>query len=171
MNVLWGRVVVLGVVLLLVFLLGRSTGGSSDEIEALQARVASQEAEIDQLEADKRALATPTPGAGTETGDGTGATASPGPGTTTTPGTGTGTGTTATPTPTASPTATPTAGSTEAQQYTVRAGDTLGRISNQFYGSAAFAKCIQTANTIADASAIRTGQTLTIPPKPAQPCT
>jgi nucleoid-associated protein YgaU len=171
MNVLWGRVVVLGVVLLLVFLLGRATGGSGDEIEALQARIASQEAEIDQLEADKRALATPTPGAGTGTGGGTGTTATPSPGATGTPGTGTGTGTTATPTPTASPTATTTAGPTEAQQYTVRAGDSLGRISNRFYGSTAFAKCIQTANQIANASAIRTGQTLTIPPKPAQPCT
>ncbi|HEX2180411.1 MAG TPA: LysM domain-containing protein [Actinomycetota bacterium] len=177
MNVLWGRVVVLGVVLLLVFLLGRATGGASDEIEALQARIASQEAEIDQLEAEKRALATPTPGAGTGTEDGTGTTETPGAGTAGTPGagtgagTGTGTGTGGSPAATPSPTVTPTAGSTEAQQYTVQAGDTLGRISNRFYGSTSFAKCIQTANTIADASAIRTGQTLTIPPKPAQPCT
>lgn len=165
MNVLWGRVVVLGVVLLLVFLLGRATGGSSDEVDALQARIDSQEAEIDQLEADKRALATPSPGAGTGTEDGTGTTTTPG--ATGTPGAGTGASPAATPTATASP----TAGPNEAQQYTVKSGDTLGRISNQFYGSAAYAKCIQTANTIADASAIRTGQTLTIPPKPAQPCT
>ncbi|HVL51362.1 MAG TPA: hypothetical protein VM754_07695, partial [Actinomycetota bacterium] len=70
MNVLWGRVAVLGVVLLLVFLLGRATGGNSDELQALQDRVEAQNAEIDQLEAENRALASPPPEAPVDPVDG-----------------------------------------------------------------------------------------------------
>lgn len=164
MNVLWGRVVVLGVVLLLVFLLGRATGGDSAELQALQDRVEDQNAEIDALEAENRALASPSPDpeaeAGTEGTEGTGGTT-----TTATP------TVTPTATPTATSTATPTAGSTEAQSYTVRSGDSLGRISTRFYGSAAYARCIQTANQIENASLLQVGDSLTIPPKPDQPCT
>ena len=165
MNVLWGRVVVLGVVLLLVFLLGRATGGNRAELEALQDRVEAQNAEIDQLTAENRELANAaasppqTGGDGTETG-GT-VTASPTP-----------TGT-ASPSRTASPgaTATPTTGATGTQNYTVRPGDSLRGIANRFYGNAAYAKCIQTANNITNPSALQVGKSLTIPPKPAQPCT
>lgn len=173
MNVLWGRVVVLGVVLLLVFLLGRATGGSNGEVDELRAQISSQETEIDQLEAENRALAAaatttdPPPtegqnGAGTAPGDTTGGTTTPGDttGGTTTP------GTTATPTP--SPTASPD--TSQPQEYTVAAGDTLGRISSRFYGSTAFVTCIQQANEM-ETSNIRSGQTLTIPPRPAAPCT
>lgn len=180
MNVLWGRVVVLGVVLLLVFLLGRATGGNSAELQALQDRVEDQNAEIDALEAENRALASPSPDPGAQgttdgTDDGTGTIDGAGTGTTTTPGaTPTATPTTgASPrtTPTATTTASPTAGSNEAQNYTVRSGDTLSRISNRYYGDASYAKCIQTANNISDAGALQVGKSLVIPPKPAQPCT
>ncbi|HEX2052712.1 MAG TPA: LysM peptidoglycan-binding domain-containing protein [Actinomycetota bacterium] len=170
MNVLWGRVVVLAVVLLLVFLLGRATGGDSSELQALQDRVEAQNAEIDQLEAENRALQSPSPDPNTQTG---------------TDGTGNIDGTTATPTvtPTVTPTATATATSrptstatpsptsTAARTYTVRSGDNLGRIASREYGDASYAKCIQTANNITNPSALRVGQELTIPPKPAQPCT
>ena len=164
MNVLWGRVVVLGVVLLLVFLLGRATSGSSAEVKQLQERLSDREAEIDQLEAANRATPPPSvstsPAAGTD-GTGTGGTTG---------------GSTTTPTPTASTTATPTgspspAANTEAQTYTVKSGDNFGKISTRFYGSAAFGKCIQTANQIADASKLQVGKSITIPPKPAAPCT
>ncbi len=160
MNVLWGRVVVLGVVLLLVFLLGRSTGGSRSELQALQDRVEAQNAEIDQLEAENRALASPSPdAAGDPNAPGTVPTATPT--STASP----------TPSPTSRATATPTAGSTAAQNYTVRPGDSLRGIANRFYGNAVYAKCIQNANNIDDARSLPVGKSLTIPPKPAQPCT
>ncbi len=159
MNVLWGRVVVLGVVLLLVFLLGRSTGGSRSELQALQDRVEAQNAEIDQLEAENRSLASPSPDAAADPN----AEGSPNatPTSTASP----------TATPTARATATPTAGNTETRNYTVRPGDSLRGIANRFYGNAIYAKCIQKANDIADASKLQVGRSLTIPPKPAQPCT
>jgi nucleoid-associated protein YgaU len=154
MNVLWGRVVVLGVVLLLVFLLGRATSGSSAEIQDLQERLEDREAEIDQLEAANReaANATPTESAPVDgTVDGT---------------TGGTTTTTATPTPTVTTTASPSpAANTEAQTYTVKSGDNLGRISTRFYGTAGLARCIQDANDITDASTIQVGKSLTIPAK------
>lgn len=153
MNVLWGRVVVLGVVLLLVFLLGRATSGSSAEVKDLQERLQDREAEIDQLEAANReaANATPTPSAPV---DGTAG------------GTTGGVTTTTTPTPTTTVTATPTAAAnTEAQTYTVKAGDNFGTISTRFYGTAGLARCIQTANSITDANRLQVGKSITIPAK------
>ena len=164
MNVLWGRVVVLGVVLLLVFLLGRATSSSSAEIEDLQERLSDREAEIDQLVAANREAAETTPGPTTEESPAGEAAAG---GETTG-----GTTTTTTPDPTVSPSASPSApANTEAQTYTVRSGDNFSSISNRFYGSASFHKCIQMANQIADASSLQTGKSITIPPKPAAPCT
>lgn len=158
MNVLWGRVVVLGVVLLLVFLLGRATSGSSAEVQDLQERLEDREAEIDQLEAANREAANATPTDAAPADGTTGGTADGTTGGTTT--------TTTTPTPTVTPTATSTAAAnTEAQTYTVKSGDNLGRISTRFYGTVSLAKCIQEANQIANASAIQVGKSLTIPPK------
>jgi nucleoid-associated protein YgaU len=152
MNVLWGRVVVLGVVLLLVFLLGRATSGSSAEVKDLQERLQDREAEIDQLEAANReaANATPTPTAPVDgTVDGA-----------------VGTTTTITPTPTVTTTASPTAAAnTEAQTYTVKSGDNFGKISTRFYGTAGLARCIQAANQITDASKLQVGKSITIPAK------
>jgi nucleoid-associated protein YgaU len=168
MNVLWGRVVVLGVVLLLVFLLGRATSSSSAEIEDLQERLSDREAEIDQLVAANREAAETTPDPTTEESPAGEAAAG---GETAGESTG-GTTTTTTPTPTVSPSASPSAAAnTEAQTYTVRSGDNFSSISNRFYGSASFHKCIQMANQIADASSLQTGKSITIPPKPAAPCT
>jgi nucleoid-associated protein YgaU len=164
MNVLWGRVVVLGVVLLMVFFLGRATGGNSAELKDLQDRLSDREAEIDQLEAANReaAEASPSPdpgaGAGTETGTETGVS----PGATTTPTT----TTTTSPTPTATTTASPSAGgNTEAQNYVIKSGDTLSRISSRFYGSANLTKCIQDANAavIPDQSKLQVGKSIVIP--------
>lgn len=154
MTVLWGRVVVLGVVLLLVFLLGRATGGNSAELKDLQDRLSDREAEIDQLDAANReaAKASPSPDAGTGTG------ASPG--TTTTP------TTTTSPTPTATTTASPSpGGNTEASNYVIKSGDTLGRISTRFYGTANLNKCIQDANTtvITDPNKLQVGKSIVIP--------
>jgi LysM repeat protein len=140
-NVLWGRVVTLGVVLLLVFFLGRASGGgSSDEVDTLRDQLAAARAEIDQLESESRAPVQPSP------------TPSP----ITSPGTGAGT------TPTPSPTS--TAATTE-QSYVVKSGDTLSRIANRFYGNAQLDNCIATANGITNASALTVGKTLKIPPR------
>jgi nucleoid-associated protein YgaU len=143
---LWGRVIALGVVLLLVFFLGRASAGgdSSEEVDTLQNQLAAARAQIDQLETENRQQlqASPTP------------TVSP----TGSPG--------ATPSPTGTGAAT---GGT--QSYTVRAGDSLRGIANRFYGSAAYDKCIAQANQIDNPSALRVGAKLTIPEKPAQPCT
>lgn len=157
MNVLWGRVVVLGVVLLLVFLLGRATGGNSAELKDLQDRLSDREAEIDQLEAANReaAEASPSPDAGAGTETGTGAS----PGTTASP------TTTVSPSPTVSTTASPAGGNTEASNYVIKSGDTLGRISTRFYGTANLTKCIQDANAavITDPSKLQVGKSIVIP--------
>lgn len=158
MNVLWGRVVVLGVVLLLVFLLGRATGGNSAELKDLQDRLSDREAEIDQLEAANReaAEASPSPDAGAGTETGTGAS----PGTTTTP------TTTTSPSPTVTTTVSPSpGGNTEASNYVIKSGDTLGRISTRFYGTANLTKCIQDANAavITDPSKLQVGKSIVIP--------
>jgi len=53
--------------------------------------------------------------------------------------------------------------------YTVQPGDTLGEISEAFYGSSRYADLIFEANrdSLRDADDIRVGQTLRIPPPPA----
>ena len=53
--------------------------------------------------------------------------------------------------------------------YVVKPGDTLGQISESFYGSARYAELIFEANreSLRDADDIRVGQTLRIPPPPA----
>jgi LysM repeat protein len=148
-NVLWGRVIALGVVLLLVFFLGRASAGgdSSEEVDTLQNQLAAARAEIDQLQAENRQQVetSPTPAATAAVGTPVG---SPG----------------ATPSPTG------TGGATAERSYTVRSGDTLKGIANRFYGNASYDKCIAQANDIENPSALRVGADITIPPKPAQPC-
>jgi LysM repeat protein len=147
-NVLWGRVIALGVVLLLVFFLGRASAGgdSSEEVDTLQNQLAAARAEIDQLQAENRQQveAPPTPVA------------------------------TATGTPLTSPGATPsptgTGAATGERSYTVRSGDTLKGLANRFYGNAAYDKCISQANDISNPSSLRVGADIRIPAKPAQPC-
>lgn len=147
-NVLWGRVVALGVVLLLAFLIGRATGGSKDQVNALQSQLDSARSQIQQLRSQARAApsaappAAPTFSPGAPTAGGAGPTTSPRPG--------------------ASPSPTSTA-SGQAQSYTVRTGDSFSAIASRVYGNATLYKCIQTANP--SVTALRAGQTLSIPPK------
>ncbi|MEX2587978.1 MAG: LysM domain-containing protein [Actinomycetota bacterium] len=166
-NVLWGRVIVLGVALLLVFLLGRATGGASNgEIESLQERVQSLQAQNDQLEAAARSRATapapppagdaPSPAAG-DAGDSPAQTESPAAG-------GTDSGTTASPSPEAE------SSTTLPAEYTVQSGENFSTISRDFYGSGSFAKCIMQANEYAEATDLKAGDDITIPEKPANPC-
>jgi nucleoid-associated protein YgaU len=167
-NVLWGRIVALGVVLLLVFLLGRATGGdgSSQQVEDLQARLASAQAEIEQLDRQVRSQATPT----TPTGTGEETTATTIPTGTASPGTSGGAATTSSPR-TGSTTTTTT--STEDQIYTVKAGDSLRSIAAKFYGNAKLEGCIAKAQDppITDPTKLQLGKKLTIPrPTPTAPC-
>jgi LysM repeat protein len=69
----------------------------------------------------------------------------------------------ASPSAQASASAAPQAGS---QTYTVKSGDTLRGIAQKFYGDSSLADLIAQANNITDPASIRTGQKLTIPPKP-----
>jgi nucleoid-associated protein YgaU len=62
-NVLWGRILALGVALLLAFLLGRATapeGADPDQLRQLRAEVADKNDEIADLESQLQAQATPT---------------------------------------------------------------------------------------------------------------
>ncbi|MDQ4148744.1 MAG: LysM peptidoglycan-binding domain-containing protein [Actinomycetota bacterium] len=147
-NVLWGRVIALGVVLLLAFFLGRVSagGGSSEEVDTLRDQLSAARAQIEQLErenqqaqaqaqAQEEESPSPTTGAGTASPRATG---------------------------TSSPS--PTGAATE-QTYRVRAGDTLTRIATRFYGNAQLDDCIARANNIDNASQLRTGLELRIPPR------
>lgn len=160
-NVLWGRVIVLGVALLLVFLLGRATGGASDsEVEQLQQRVESLQAQNSQLEAAARSRATsppPPPPAAAGAGEAPDAAESP-----------------AAPAGVeASPSPSPEAASgsqTLPAEYTVKSGENFSTISRDFYGSASFAKCIMQANEYETATSLKAGDDITIPEKPENPC-
>lgn len=165
-NVLWGRVIALGVVLLLVFLLGRATGGddSSAEVEDLQARLASAQAEIEQLDRQVRAQSATTTVPGID--DGTTGTTIPGTGAS--PGTGGAVTTTR-----AGTRATTTTTATEDEIYTVKSGDSLRSIASRFYGNVRLEGCIAQAQNppITDPTKLRTGQKITIPrPEPTAPC-
>ncbi|MGQ0678842.1 MAG: LysM peptidoglycan-binding domain-containing protein [Actinomycetota bacterium] len=155
-------------VLFLVFILGRATGGGADseQVDDLQARLASAQAEIEQLERQVRAAqAAPTPPVSTGA-NGTGA-QSPAAGS----GTESGTGTPSTATTTTVPAA---AASGEDQIHTVTSGDTLRTISQKFYGQANLDGCIAQAQSpvVTDPTKLQLGDKLTIPmPKPTAPCT
>lgn len=159
-NVLWGRVIVLGVALLLVFLLGRATGGASDsEVEALQERVESLQAQNSQLEAAARSRATAPPPPPPAADDGEEA-----PDTAASP---------AASDAEASPSPSPEAGGssqTLPAEYTVQSGENFSTISRDFYGSASFARCIMQANEYETATSLKAGDEITIPEKPENPC-
>lgn len=165
-NVLWGRIVAFGVILLLVFLGGRATagggGGSSEEVDDLKARLASAQAEIEQL--DRLARSQPTTTLPADPGIGAVTTTLPGvSGVTPTAGSG-GAVTT---------TLTGASAAGETQIYTVKPGDNLGSISSKFYGTSSLKECIAKAQTppITDLSKLQLNQKLTIPmPKPTAPC-
>lgn len=140
-RVLWGRVVVLGVALLLVFLLGRATGGGdtgvpqarfdsvSDERDQLEAEVADLQAEL--VEA-RRPDPEPTPSPTTD-----------------------------------EEAATDPEGETEGgETYIVQDGDTLASIAAKEYGDASLDDFIAEANGITDPESLAVGTELILPPPP-----
>ena len=144
-RVLWGRVAVLGIALLLVFLLGRATGGgdgiSEDRFDEVAAERDDLRAEVADLNAELEAAqqATPAP--------------------------------TAEPTEDASTggDATDPEDETEGgETYVVKANDTLASIAEDFYGDASLDDFLAEANGITDPTSLSVGTELIIPPEPEQ---
>lgn len=143
-DIIWGRVAILGALVLLAFLIGRTTGGGVSQAEFDQAKATAAEAsdQVDELQQQVVALqeqvnAEDTSGTGTQ-GDGSGdGNSNDGGG---------------------------TAGQPET--YVVESGDTLQSIAEQFYGDVSLDYLIADANDITDPTSLHVGQELTIPPKP-----
>jgi N-acetylmuramoyl-L-alanine amidase len=66
------------------------------------------------------------------------------------------------------PTAAPTGPAPGVRTYVIKAGDTLGAIAREMYGSAAKYTIIAEANNVTDPRRIWVGQVLTIPPLPGE---
>jgi LysM repeat protein len=132
-HILWGRVIALGVVLILAFILGRSTASGSaapsdNQLATLRAEVEDlqEQNELLQAELDAAAASDPDP------------TSQP----------------SASPTEEAEP---------EGTTYIVRNKDTLQGIAIDFYGDPDLDECIADANDITDPTTINPGQELFIP--------
>ncbi|MDQ3916756.1 MAG: LysM peptidoglycan-binding domain-containing protein [Actinomycetota bacterium] len=141
-RVLWGRVVALGVALLLAFLLGRATGGGDGGVPEARFQNVSQErddlrADVAELEAQLEAAQEPTPAP------------------------------TATASAPAGDAATDPEGETEGGEvYIVKAGDTLALIALEEYGDASLDDYIAEANDITDPESLAVGTRLILPPPP-----
>lgn len=146
-RVLWGRLVVLGVVLLVAFLIGRATGGGGipqEDFDAARAerndaqtQVQDLQQEVSQLEQQNSALQTELEQAQAEED------------TTETTG------------------EEDTAEEPAGEPYVIEEGDTLRDIAIEFYGDATLDDYIAEANGITDPSLISTGTEITIPPDPS----
>jgi nucleoid-associated protein YgaU len=147
-RILWGRLVVLGVVLLAAFLLGRATAGggvSQEDFDAMraerndaQAQAADLQEENESLENQNAALQDELDAAQADTGTPTGTTDDE----------------------------TTTTDEPAGETYVIKEGDTLREIAIEFYGDATLDDYIAEANDIADASLISEGTEITIPPDP-----
>jgi LysM repeat protein len=145
-RILWGRLIVLAVVLLAAFLLGRATGGSGvtqEDLDAMraerndaQAQAEELQQEVADLETQNQALQDSLDEANAETPT---------------------TGTTGEEETTDEP-----AGET----YVIKEGDTLLELANEFYGDPSLDDYIAEANDILDPSLISTGTEIIIPPDP-----
>ncbi|MFN2587884.1 MAG: LysM peptidoglycan-binding domain-containing protein [Actinomycetota bacterium] len=139
-RVLWGRVVILGVALLLTFLLGRATGGggagvSPERFDDVARERDELEAEVADLQAQLEAAQEPSPAP--------------------------------TASPTAAGAATDPEGETEGgTTYIVKSGDTLASIAAAEYGDAMLDDYIAEANGITNPEALAVGTRLILPPPP-----
>ncbi len=141
-RVLWGRVVVLGVALLLAFLLGRATTGGDGGVSETRFENVSRErdelaAEVADLRAELEAAQEPTPDPEVS------------------------------PSAPADDTATDPENETEGgRTYVVKAGDTLASIAAEEYGDASLDDFIAEANGITDPESLAVGTELILPPPP-----
>lgn len=145
-DIIWGRVAILGAIVLLAFLIGRTTAGggvSQAEFDAAKTTAAEAGDQVAELQQQVVALqeqlnAEDTGGTGTQ-GDGSG-------------------------------NGNPNSGGGEttgqAETYVIESGDTLQSIAEQFYGDVGLDFLIAEANDITDPTSLHPGQELTIPPKP-----
>ena len=141
-RVLWGRVVILGLALLLAFFVGRATGGGGGVAEADYDEVVAERndlrSEVADLEDQLATAEQPTPAP---------ATASPG--------------------TAAAGGETDPEGETEGgETYIVESGDTLASIAAEQYGDASLDDFLAEANGITDPESLAVGQELIIPPPP-----
>ena len=137
-NVIWGRVVTLGLALLFVFLIGRMSapnGTPPSEVTGLKQQLATSQQQVsslrDQVSAAEAAAAKVQPS----------------------------------PAPEASAAPTTTVGG-QGTSYVVQSGDTLHSIATKFYGDSSLADFIAESNNLPHASQLQVDQKLTIPPKP-----
>jgi hypothetical protein len=146
-RILWGRLIVLAVLLLAVFLLGRATGGSGvtqEDLDAMRAERNDAQAQVESLNEQVQQKDDQI-GALQDELDAAEATETPT------------TGTTGEEDTTDEP-----AGET----YVIEEGDTLLELANEFYGDPSLDAYIAEANDIADPSLISAGTEIIIPPDP-----
>ena len=138
-NVLWGRVIALGLALLFVFLIGRMSapnGIPESQVNALRSKLTGSEQQVSSLRDQVSAAQAEATKAQQ---------ASPGP----------------------SPAATQgTTVTAQGTSYTVQSGDTLHSIADKFYGDSSLATFIAESNNLPRTTELQVDQKLTIPPKP-----
>jgi LysM repeat protein len=152
-EVLWGRVGILGAIVLFAFVLGRCSGGGSDtgiaqsDLDAVKATLTEAQAEITDLQQQLNdALAANSSPAGdgekggNDNGNGTG---------------NNGDGEVAAPTDVG-----PTS------PYTIQSGDTFSTLAEKFYKNTAYSDWIAEANPDVDPGALQVGQVIQIPDNP-----
>lgn len=136
-NVLWGRVLTLGLALLFVFLIGRMSapnGIPEADVAALNDRLAQSHQQVAALQDQIAAQAAANKAQ-------------------------------ASPAPSASAEATTSVGD-KGTTYIVQTGDTLNSIASKFYGDSSLADFIAESNNLSHASEVQVDQKITIPPKP-----
>lgn len=143
MNILWGRVAILGFVLLLAFLFGRATKGSgipASELAASEKRAETLATENEDLKT--QLAAQPEVAAPAETQE----------------------------TDPAANEASEDEGSNEivGQTYRVKPNDTLRGIAQEFYGDPELSDYLAEVNNISDPTTISVGQKLIIPDDPPE---
>ncbi len=141
-RILWGRVIILGIVLLLAFLLGRSTAGGDggisqsdfDEVAAERAALEAEVADLEEQLAAAEASAAPATAAPDDSGE-----------------------------------ATDPEGEAEGGEiYIVQKNDTLQSIAAAEYGDPDLDDFLAEVNDIEDPTQLSVGQELIIPPKPEE---
>ena len=132
-NILWGRLVALGVLIILVFLIGRWSapdGVSTEELDDLKQQVADSEEEVAELQAALAAQPTVAPSPSVTVGEQTDEAEDP---------------------------------EFDGETYVVQSGDTMRGIAERFCGDPSQDDLIAEFNGIADPTIISVGAELMIP--------
>ncbi|MGH2767400.1 MAG: LysM peptidoglycan-binding domain-containing protein [Actinomycetota bacterium] len=146
----WGRLIVLGGLLLAAFVLGRGSARdavqepttSQEELVAIRRQLAEARAQVGEAQAEIERLRTA-------------ATASP--------------NVTPSPSPSPTPQASPTLvlPTPEARTYSVAKDDSFWKIAKKVYGDATLAGFLAKANNLDEKATLQVGQKILIPPKPS----